>query len=84
MTDRLVELLHVAPAIGSAIFQPKYRGCRIRRLPVPTDCELVETALYPVIGHHNGSYPHLTSTGGTTPAGCRQVTRNIHPGLVEQ
>ena len=45
-----LQLLHVAPAIGSAVFQPKYRGCRIRRLPVPADGELVETALNPVIG----------------------------------
>ena len=60
MTDRLVELLHVAPAIGSAIFQPKYRGCRIRWLPVPADCELIETALNPFIGRlfsGRGSYP---------------------------
>jgi hypothetical protein len=46
MTDRLVELLHVAPAIGSAIFQP-YRGCRIRRLSIPTDCELIQRTLNP-------------------------------------
>ena len=47
--DRCVDVLHVAPAIGSSVFQPKYRGCRIRRLTVPADCELVETALNPVI-----------------------------------
>jgi hypothetical protein len=49
-TELALQLLHVAPVIGSAIFQPKYRGCRIWRLPVPADCELVETALNPVIG----------------------------------
>ena len=45
MPDPALQLLNVTPAIGPSVFQPKYRCGRIRRLPVPADCELIETAL---------------------------------------
>jgi hypothetical protein len=50
MPDVALDLLRVTPAIGPSIFQPKNRRGCVWRLSVPPDCELVETALNPVIG----------------------------------
>ena len=50
VTDIRLDVLHVAPAILAAILQPKNTRSRVWRLPVPANCELVETALNPVIG----------------------------------
>ena len=50
MTNIRLDVLHIAPAILAAILQPKNTRSRVWRLPVPADCELIETALNPVIG----------------------------------
>ena len=50
MTNIRLDALHIAPAILAAILQPKNTRSRVWRLPVPADCELIETALNPVIG----------------------------------
>jgi hypothetical protein len=72
MPDPALQLLNVTPAIGPSVFQPKYRCGRIRRLPVPADCELIETAL-----NRPGPRPTTLQAGPPLPP-RRLVTRNIH------
>ena len=44
-------------------------ACRIRRLPVPADCELVKTALHPVIGFCMEDPQPTTLPADPSPAG---------------
>jgi hypothetical protein len=82
VTDFRFDVLHIAPAILAAILQPKNTRSRVWRLPVPADCELVKTALNPVIGRllpderaYNNMVAPLSrgvGTDNTTPSDARE------------
>jgi hypothetical protein len=50
VAGNLVEMLDITPFARAPVLQPEYRCGRVWRLRVLADCELVETALNPVIG----------------------------------